>query len=66
MRNPLKTRPNTAGEDRVEGAAAKARGRMKEAGGALTGDRSKRAAGRQDQTKGAVKEKRGLLKKLLS
>jgi uncharacterized protein YjbJ (UPF0337 family) len=66
MRNPLKTRPNTASEDRVEGIAAKGRGRLKEAGGALTGDRSGQAAGRREQAKGAVKNKRGLLKKLLS
>ena len=37
---------------------------MKEAGGALTGDKSKKREGRSDQRKG--KEKKGNLKDLLS
>ena len=57
-------RSNTPNEDRVEGLGAKARGRLREAGGALTGNRSQRAAGRRDQAEGTFKEKRGLLKKL--
>jgi uncharacterized protein YjbJ (UPF0337 family) len=44
----------------------RAKGRMKEAGGALTGDKSKKSEGRADQRKGRVKEKKGNLKDLLS
>jgi uncharacterized protein YjbJ (UPF0337 family) len=40
-------------------------GRMKEAGGALSGDRSKKSEGRSDQRKGTAKEKKGNLKDLL-
>ena len=43
----------------------KAKGRIKEAGGALTGDKSKKAEGRSDQRKGTAKEKKGHLKDLL-
>lgn len=49
-----------------EGVADRAKGRLKEAGGALTGDRSLANEGRGDQVKGKLKEKRGLLKKLFS
>ena len=42
----------------------KAKGRMKEAGGALTGDSSLKSEGRGDQAKGTLKEKKGLLRKL--
>jgi uncharacterized protein YjbJ (UPF0337 family) len=44
----------------------RAKGRMKEAGGALTGDQSKKREGRSDQRKGKAKEKKGDLKDLLS
>jgi uncharacterized protein YjbJ (UPF0337 family) len=54
----------TPNEDRVEGAVDKAKGRIKDAGGAVTGDRSLQAEGRGDQVKGTVKEKKGLLRKL--
>ena len=54
----------TPNEDRVEGAVDKAKGRLKDAGGAVTGDRSLQAEGRSDQVKGTVKEKKGLLRKL--
>ena len=56
-----RTTPN---EDRVEGLADKAKGRVKDAGGALTGDRSLQAEGRGDQAKGTLKQKKGLLRKL--
>jgi uncharacterized protein YjbJ (UPF0337 family) len=56
-----RTTPN---EDRVEGFGDKAKGRMKDAGGALTGNRSLQAEGRADQAKGSLKEKKGLLRKL--
>jgi uncharacterized protein YjbJ (UPF0337 family) len=56
-----RTTPN---EDRIEGAADKAKGRLKDAGGAVTGDRSLQAEGRGDQVKGKLKDKKGLLRKL--
>jgi uncharacterized protein YjbJ (UPF0337 family) len=43
----------------------KAKGRIKEATGALTGDRAKKAEGRADQRSGTAKEKKGHLKDLL-
>jgi uncharacterized protein YjbJ (UPF0337 family) len=42
----------------------KAKGRIKEATGALSGDREKKAQGRADQRKGTAKEKKGHLKDL--
>lgn len=60
---PRRTTPN---EDRAEGAADKLKGRVKDAGGALSGDRSLQAEGRRDQAKGTLKEKKGLLRKLFS
>ena len=53
-------------DDKNEGAMDRAKGRIKEAGGALTGDKSKKREGRSDQRKGKVKEKKGNLKDLLS
>jgi len=43
----------------------KAKGRAKEAAGAVTGDKAKKSEGRSDQTKGTAKEKKGKLKDLL-
>jgi uncharacterized protein YjbJ (UPF0337 family) len=54
----------TPDEDRLRGAGDKLKGRLKDAGGAVTGDRSLQAEGRGDQVKGTVKEKKGLLRKL--
>jgi len=54
----------TSGEDRNEGAMDKAKGRFKEATGALTGDKDKKAEGRSDQRSGTAKEKKGKLKDL--
>ena len=51
-------------EDRNEGAMDRAKGRMKEAGGAITGDKDKKAEGRSDQRKGSAKEKSGAAKDL--
>ncbi len=42
----------------------KAKGRMKEATGALIGDKDRKAEGRSDQRKGTAKEKKGHLKDL--
>ena len=52
-------------QDKGEGAADKAKGRIKEAAGALSGDETKKSEGRSDQTKGTAKEKKGKLKDLL-
>ena len=52
-------------QDKNEGAMDKAKGRIKEAAGALTGDKDKKAEGRSDQRSGTAKEKKGALKDLL-
>jgi uncharacterized protein YjbJ (UPF0337 family) len=44
-------------EDKNEAAMDRAKGRMKEAGGAITGDKSKKREGRSEQRKGKAKEK---------
>ena len=54
----------TPGEDKTEGAIDKAKGRLKEASGALSGDKLKKSEGRSDQRKGTLKEKKGHLKDL--
>ena len=59
-------RSKTSGEDKSEGAADKAKGRFKEAAGAVTGDENLKAEGRSDQRKGTVKEKKGKLKDLFN
>jgi uncharacterized protein YjbJ (UPF0337 family) len=53
-------------EDKDEGATDRAKGRIKEAGGALTGDKKLKREGRSDQRRGRAKEKKGNLKDLLS
>ena len=52
--------------DKDEGAKDRAKGRIKEAGGALTSDKKLKREGRSDQRKGRAKEKKGDLKDLLS
>ena len=42
----------------------KAKGKMQEAAGAVTGDENLKAEGRSDQRKGTMKEKKGKLKNL--
>jgi uncharacterized protein YjbJ (UPF0337 family) len=54
----------TPSGDRAAGFADKAMGRFREAGGALTGNRSQKARGRRDQTRGTARQKKGLLRKL--
>jgi uncharacterized protein YjbJ (UPF0337 family) len=44
----------------------KAKGRMKEAGGSITGNKDKKNEGRADQNKGTLKKKKGAAKDLLS
>ena len=51
-------------KDKNEGAMDKAKGRIKEAGGSLTGNKDKKTEGRAD--KGTFKEKKGAAKDLLS
>ena len=58
-------RGKTGKDDRNEGAMDKAKGRLKEASGALTGNKEKRSEGRADQRSGTMKEKKGHLKDLL-
>jgi uncharacterized protein YjbJ (UPF0337 family) len=53
-------------EDKDEGAKDRVKGRIKEAGGALTGDEKLKREGRSDQRRGRAKEKKGNLKDLLS
>ena len=53
-------------DDRNEAAIDRAKGRVKEAGGALTGNKSKKREGRSDQRRAKAKEKKGNLKDLLS
>ena len=52
-------------DDKNEGAMDRAKGRVKEAGGALTGDKDKKSEGRSDQRKGKAKDKKGKAKDLL-
>lgn len=44
---------------RTEGALDKAKGRVKEAAGAITGDGETKRKGKMDQAKGTVKDKVG-------
>jgi uncharacterized protein YjbJ (UPF0337 family) len=57
-------RSKSSGQDRTEGVTDKVKGRVKEAAGAVTGDKDLKAEGRADQRKGTVKEKKGKLKNL--
>jgi len=49
----------TPEEQRGEGAWDQAKGRAKQAGGAITGDDKTKAEGQWDETKGKVKDKAG-------
>ncbi|MEJ7820412.1 MAG: CsbD family protein, partial [Rubrobacteraceae bacterium] len=66
-RKPGKERqvPKKSSQDRNEGAMDKVKGRAKEAGGALTGNKDKKAEGKADQDKGTLKKKKGAAKDLL-
>ncbi len=55
----------SSSQDKGEGALDKAKGKAKEATGAVTGDKEKKAEGRSDQTKGTAKDKLGKAKDLL-
>jgi uncharacterized protein YjbJ (UPF0337 family) len=52
-------------QNKAEGAMDKVKGRAKEAGGSLTGNKDKKAEGRADQDKGTLKKKTGAAKDLL-
>jgi len=56
----------SSSQDKGEGALDKAKGKAKEAAGAVTGDNAKKSEGRSDQTKGTAKEKKGKVKDILS
>ena len=58
------TVPKSSGQDRREGVMDKAKGRLKEAAGSLTGNKKQKREGRSDQRKGTFKEKTGKLKSL--
>ncbi len=55
----------SSGQNKGEGALDKAKGKAKEAAGAVTGDEAKKSEGRSDQTKGTAKDKLGKAKDLL-
>ena len=52
-------------QNKVEGALDKAKGKAKEATGALSGNEAKKSEGRSDQNKGTAKDKLGKAKDLL-
>ena len=54
----------SSSQDKNEGTLDKAKGRAKEAAGAVSGNKDKKAEGRSDQTSGTAKEKKGKLKDL--
>lgn len=58
-------RGKSSRQDKTEGTLDKAKGRVKEAAGSLSGDKDKKAEGRADQRGGTMKEKKGHLKDLL-
>ena len=55
----------SSSQDKDEGALDKAKRKAKEATGAVTGDKEKKAEGRSEQTKGTAKDKLGKAKDLL-
>jgi uncharacterized protein YjbJ (UPF0337 family) len=54
----------TPTHDKLEGAADKVKGRVREAAGAMTGSTSEKAKGQGDQLKGTAKKKKGHIKDL--
>ena len=55
----------SSSQDKGEGALDKAKGKAKEASGAIIGDEERKAEGRSEQTKGTAKDKLGKAKDLL-
>ena len=58
-------RGKSSSQDKGEGSLDKAKGKAKEATGAVTGDEAKKSEGQKDQTKGTAKDKLGKAKDLL-
>ena len=54
----------SSSRNRSEGAMDKAKGRAKEAAGAVSGDKGTKSEGRADQRKGEAKKKSGAAKDL--
>jgi len=52
-------------DDELKGKGENLKGRIKQAGGALTGNKKMEASGAMDRAKGAVKEKLGEVKRKL-
>ena len=52
-------------QDKGEGVVDKAKGRAKEAAGAVTGDETKKSEGRTEQTKGTAEKAKGKIKDTL-
>lgn len=57
-------RKKSSGQDKNEGMMNKAKGRVKAAARAVTGDETRKSEGRADQRSGTAKEKKGYLKGL--
>jgi len=55
----------SSGQDKGEGVVDKAKGRAKEAAGAVTGDETKKSEGRSEQTKGTAEKAKGKIKDTL-
>ena len=67
-RNVWKVKPSLASPVRARsglGILDKAKGKAKEATGAVTGDEAEKSEGQKDQTKGTAKDKLGKAKDLL-
>ena len=55
----------SSARDKTGGTLDKVKGRVKEAGGALTGDENRKARGQGNQVKGEARKKKGHVKDLL-
>ncbi|MDQ3965777.1 MAG: CsbD family protein [Actinomycetota bacterium] len=55
----------SSGQDKGEGVVDKAKGRAKEAAGAVTGDETTKSEGRAEQTKGTAEKAKGKIKDTL-
>jgi uncharacterized protein YjbJ (UPF0337 family) len=56
--------PRSSKRDKSGGTLDKMKGRVKEAGGALSGSEGRKARGQKDQVKGSARKKKGHLKDL--
>ncbi len=55
----------SSGQDKGEGVVDKAKGRAKEAAGAVTGDKATKSEGHADQAKGTAEKAKGKIKDTL-